>query len=132
VRILDTDHCVALLRGRLDLRGRAAPAEDLATTAVTVGELVYGAWNSARPAENLARLDVLLTHLPLLPFDGWAARRFGELRSQLERAGRRVDHLDLQIAAIALERSAPLVTHNRRHFDRVPGLSLEDWLEGNA
>lgn len=128
MKILDTDHCVALLRGRLDLRGRVSPEEDLTTTVITVAELVYGAWKSVRPAENLARLDVLITHLALLPFDGWAARRFGELRSQLEQAGTRVDHLDLQIAAIALERSAPLVTHNRRHFDRVPGLTLEDWL----
>lgn len=129
MRILDSDHCVAVLRGRLDLRGRVSTGEELATTAITVAELAHGAWKSAEPAENLARLDVLLTHLAVLPFDGWAARRFGQLRSELERAGKRLDHLDLQIAAIALERAAPLLTHNLRHFGRVPGLTLEDWLD---
>ena len=37
--------------------------------------------------------------------------------------------LDLQIASIALEHAVPLVTHNHRHFQRVPGLAIEDWLE---
>ncbi|HEX9116642.1 MAG TPA: type II toxin-antitoxin system VapC family toxin [Anaerolineae bacterium] len=36
--------------------------------------------------------------------------------------------LDLQIASIALRFSAPLLTHNRQHFERVPGLNVEDWL----
>jgi tRNA(fMet)-specific endonuclease VapC len=130
VKVLDSDHCVALLRGTLDLRDRVSADEELATTAITVGELVHGAWKSARPAENLARLDVLLAHLAILPFDGWAARRYGEIRSRLEGAGKRLDHADLQIAAIAVERSALLLTHNRRHFERIPALALEDWLAG--
>lgn len=32
---------------------------------------------------------------------------------------------DLWIAAIAIERSLPLVTKNRRHFDKIRGLRLE-------
>ena len=35
---------------------------------------------------------------------------------------------DLQIASIALYHELPLVTHNQRHFNRVPGLILQDWL----
>jgi predicted nucleic acid-binding protein len=39
--------------------------------------------------------------------------------------------LDLQIASIALEQDAALVTHNQKHFSRMTdlaGLVLEDWL----
>ncbi len=128
MKILDSDHWVAQLRGTLDLRGRAAADEELAITAVSVGELVYGAERSARPVEKLLALDVLLAGVTVLSFDDPAAHHFGSLKVGLERRGERLADADLQIAAIALSRAAALVTHNTRHFDRVPGLSLEDWL----
>ncbi|MCP4660114.1 MAG: type II toxin-antitoxin system VapC family toxin [bacterium] len=77
MRILDSDHCVALLRGTLTLEGRVTrteegtPAEALAITSITVGELVLGAYKSANRERNLARLDVLLAGLNVLPFDGY-------------------------------------------------------------
>jgi len=129
VKILDSDHWIALLRGHLDLRGRASPGEELAMAAVSVGELTHGACKSARAADNLARLDVLLAAVTILPYDEGAARRFGLLKADLERAGASPSDLDLQIASIALQADAPLVTHNRGHFERAPGLMVEDWLE---
>jgi tRNA(fMet)-specific endonuclease VapC len=129
VKVLDSDHCVALLRGRLDLRVRVAPSEELALAAISVGELTHGAFKSARTADNLAKMDVLLAAVAILPYNEEAARRFGRTKADLERAGMRLSDLDLQIASIVLEYDVPLVTHNRRHFERVPGLAIEDWLE---
>jgi predicted nucleic acid-binding protein len=59
MKILDSDHWIALLRGTLDLRGWVAADEELAITAISVGELVYGAERSARPDEKLLELDAL-------------------------------------------------------------------------
>jgi tRNA(fMet)-specific endonuclease VapC len=129
VKILDSDHCVALLRGNLDLRGRVSPTEELAVTAVSVGKLAHGAHKSSRAVENLARLDVLLAAVTVLPYNESAARQFGLLKAELERAGIGLSDLDLQIASIGLQYAVPLVTHNRRHFERVPDLAIEDWLE---
>jgi tRNA(fMet)-specific endonuclease VapC len=128
VKVLDSDHCVALLRGHLDLRGRVGPTEELAVTAISAGELAHGAYKSSRVTENLARVDVLLAALTILPYDEWAARKFGRIKAELELAGNRLSDLDLQIASVALQHDVPLVTHNRRHFERVPGLVIEDWL----
>ncbi len=131
MKILDSDHCVAILRARLDLAGRAAPDEELAITSIGVGELVHGATKSQRAADNLARLDVLLAAVTILPFDEWSARRFGQLKAELERAGEIVSDPDLQIASIALDKDATLLTHNQKHFSRLAdlaGLTLEDWL----
>jgi tRNA(fMet)-specific endonuclease VapC len=131
MKILDSDHYVAILRGQLDLSGRVASDEKLAITAISVGELVHGAAKSQRASDNLARLDVLLAALTILPYDEWSARRFGQLRAQLERAGEVVSDVDLQIASIALEQDAALITHNQKHFSRLTtlaGLILEDWL----
>ena len=132
MRVLDSDHCVAIVRAQLDLAGRVTADESLGVTAVSVGELAHGAARSRRAAENLARLDVLLSSLTVLPYDEWAARRFGQLRAQLELAGAAVSDMHLQIASIALDHDSTLVAHNQRHFARltdIAGLALEDWLD---
>lgn len=131
MKILDSDHCVAILRAQLDLTGFAAPNEELAITAISVGELVHGAAKSQRASDNLARLDVLLSVLSVLPFDEWSARRFGNLKAQLEQAGEIINDLDLQIASITLDKDATLITHNQKRFSRLTdlaGLTIEDWL----
>jgi tRNA(fMet)-specific endonuclease VapC len=131
MKILDSDHWVAVLRAQLDLTGRATPDEELGITAISVGELAHGATKSQRAAENLARLDVLLAALTILPYDEWSARRFGQLKAQLEQAGEVISDPDLQIASITLDQNATLVTHNQKHFFRLTqlaGLVLEDWL----
>jgi tRNA(fMet)-specific endonuclease VapC len=128
VKVLDSDHCVALLRGRLDLRSKDLADETLAVTAISVGELMHGVHKSAQVEENLARLGVLLAHVTVLSYDERAARQFGRLKAQLERSGQRLSDLDLQIASVAQVHDSPLVTHNQRHFERIPGLALEDWL----
>lgn len=128
MKILDSDHWIALLRGTLDLRGRVAADEELAITAISVGELVYGAERSNRPAEKLLELDTLLATIVIVPYDDIAAHRFGRLKMMLEQRGERLDDADLQIAATVLSLGVPLVTHNNRHFGRIHGLELEDWL----
>jgi len=126
--ILDTDHCIAILRGRLDVGSRVAPDSPLYVTAITVSELTYGAHKSERPAENLAQVNTLLDGVITLAFDVAAARRCGEIKDLLRRAGTPIAELDLQIASIALQHGLPLVSHNTGHLDRVPGLALVDWL----
>ena len=130
MKLLDSDHCVAILRGRLDLKSRVPVDEELALSAISVGELVHGAHKSLHANENLARLDVLLSMLVSLPYDENAARRFGTLKARLEKAGETLDDADLQIASIALVYDTPLITHNSTHFQRLEseGLRLEDWL----
>jgi tRNA(fMet)-specific endonuclease VapC len=130
VKILDSDHCVAILRGELDLGERVMPEEDLAVTSISIGELTHGAHKSRRAAENLARLDILLAVMVVLPYDETAARHFGQLKAHMETAGEIIGDLDLQIASIAIANQAPLVTHNQRHFAWLEdeGLLLEDWL----
>ena len=128
MRILDSDHCIAILRKRLDLREHVPPDEELATTAISVAELTHGAQRSQRRDDNLARLEVLLSALAILPFDESAARRFGRLKADLEAAGTPLDDMDLQIASIALENHLPLLTNNTKHFERIQGLELQNWL----
>jgi tRNA(fMet)-specific endonuclease VapC len=128
MKILDSDHCVAVLRGQLKMDDHITPDEDVAVTSISVVELTHGAHRSRRSIENLARVDVLLAAVTVLSFDEASARVFGLLKAQLELAGHPLDDLDLQIASIAVAQDMSLVTHNQRHFSRISGLRLEDWL----
>ena len=131
---LDTDVLSALLRPQpqLDLVRRLAtiPANQQCTTSITLGELVYGA--AKRGSERLTRrVEQLIIGAGLvLPFDEPAAGAYGTLRTHLESEGRPLAEPDLRIASIAMSRDATLVSGNVRHFARVPGLRVENWLAG--
>jgi tRNA(fMet)-specific endonuclease VapC len=133
VYCFDTDVLSATMRRDpfLPLIRRLAqvPPPEQFTTAITMGELLYGAArrDSSRLRERVREL--IRGALTVLPFDESAAAVYGPLRAQLEAEGRRLDEPDMRIASIALSRELTLVTGNVRHFARVPGLTVENWLE---
>jgi tRNA(fMet)-specific endonuclease VapC len=94
---------------------------------VVKAELYYGAYKSTRQHENLILLATLFGQFGSLPFNGEAARAFGEIRADLTRKGTPIGPYDLQIAAIALVNRLTLVTHNTREFSHIASLNLEDW-----
>lgn len=105
------------------------PASEQCTTAVTLAEILFGVARRGR-SDLVPRLRELVSAAhAVLPFDEAAAEVYGPLRFELERAGKRLDEPDLRIASIALSRDLTLVTGNVRHFARVPGLRIENWLE---
>jgi tRNA(fMet)-specific endonuclease VapC len=74
---------------------------------------------------ELARLFEFYQEFEIVPFDESAALQFDDLRTQRLRLGT----MDLKIAATALVNDALLLSANRRDFDRVPGLRVENWLD---
>lgn len=132
--LLDTDILSNLLRRTpstsLIARLASVPQEEQFTSSITLGELVYGAYRlRERTHALLEKLEEsLLPNLPVLPFDSSAAIRYGEVRAELERRGTPVGEADLRIAAIALDHQLTVVTGNVRHFAKIPGLTVENWL----
>ncbi|MGQ0775336.1 MAG: PIN domain-containing protein [Pseudonocardiales bacterium] len=103
--------------------------QDQFTTSITVGELIYGAQRAGR-VELSTRVEQIIRHAQtVLPFDTLAARTFGALKATLERSGIPLAEPDLRIASIALSRGLILVTRNVRHFQRVPELTVENWID---
>jgi predicted nucleic acid-binding protein len=83
-------------------------------------ELLAGARTS--PQQKTVR--ELLAALPCLPLDEPAADRAAEVRRSLQRDGAGIGMGDSLIAGIVLAHQGILLTRNRRHFERVSGLSL--------
>jgi tRNA(fMet)-specific endonuclease VapC len=132
VYCFDTDILSATIRREpsLGLIRRLAqlPPSEQFTTAITMGELLYGAARrDSKKLTNQVR-DLLQGAITILPFDDSAAELYGGLRAQLEAGGEPLAEPDLRIASIALSRDLTVVTANTRHFDRVPNLPVENWL----
>lgn len=130
--LLDTDIVIYWLTDRYShLRQKMAlmPPEQLHISAITVAELYFGAYNSARPRENCALLAELLPELTVLDFDSAAGIVFGQLKAELKRNGQLLNDSDLLIAATALAQNLVLVTNNIRHFARIPALQIENWTQ---
>jgi tRNA(fMet)-specific endonuclease VapC len=129
--LFDTDTLSAVLRPRPDLgvarRLATVASEDQFTSSITLGELLFGALRKGRH-DLIARIQSIADAVPVLPFHEAAARTYAEVRAALERNGTPLAEPDLRIAAIALTFDLVLVTGNERHFRRVPGLAVENWI----
>jgi tRNA(fMet)-specific endonuclease VapC len=128
--LLDTDTCIYWLKNRQSVRERVREVgwNQISICVITVAELYYGAYNSDRVTENLARAEFFIQQLPVLPLSNNALRRFGQLKAELRKAGQPLADFDLLIASIALAEGYVLVTNNTRHYDRIPELQLENWI----
>jgi tRNA(fMet)-specific endonuclease VapC len=95
-------------------------------SALSLAELQRGIYkDSAHAAIRKARLDILLRHIPVLPFDAAAAIAYGQIIAQCGWVkGRDYDRM---IAAHAIATSSVLVTNNMADFADISDLSLENW-----
>jgi len=130
VYMLDTNISSAAIRGNPQVSAKldALPQTAWCVSAVTVAEHIYGI--TKRPqATTLAKLVRAFVQVAqVLPWDQAAAEQQGELRADLESKGTPIHEYDLLIAAHTLSEQLILVSNNVKHFQRVPGLVVEDWL----
>ena len=129
--MLDTNIVSALMRGpgdnvrrRLDDVGLG----NVCMSIVTAGELEFGLARTHSPRVSAWVADIMST-IEVVDLEASVARPYGELRAHLARQGRIIGPNDIWIAAHALALGLTLVTANIREFSRVPGLSVENWLD---
>ncbi len=100
---------------------------EMCISAVTLGELVFGAEHSQQVERNLTDIEALAARLEVLPLDSKAAYHFGQIRAALYTIGQLIGPYDMLIAGHARASGLILVTNNVNEFERVPGLLLENW-----
>jgi tRNA(fMet)-specific endonuclease VapC len=128
VIFLDTDVCIELLEGnRKVMQARERYDGPVAVCFMTIAELYYGAEKSKDPGRNFATTEKLLLSLEIVQTDFAILRRFGSIKAQLVKQGLVISDADILIASAALEKGEKLITGNARHFDGIPGLTVESW-----
>jgi tRNA(fMet)-specific endonuclease VapC len=126
LHLLDTNAVSAALKGNaaLDRRLKDLPLANWCISAITRAELRFGV---ARRPEAVRLADVVDAFLSVARTEPWDDAN-GKLRAVLASKGRRIGDFDEMIAAHALALDATLVTDNIRHFSRIAGLKIENWV----
>ncbi len=131
ILLLDTSTCIYLIKEHppeVLRRFNEYTVGDIGISSITAAELHFGVHKSQRPEENRRALQQFLLPLTVVHFDENAAAAYGHVRAQLEKQGTPIGSLDTLIAAHALSLDLLLVTNNVREFERVPDLTVENWV----
>ena len=129
--LLDTNIISDIIRNPAGLAARhieQMDPKDICTSIVVAAELRYGCAKRGS-AKLFAKVEAVLETIPVLPLDVPVDSEYGGIRSALEAAGQTIGLNDVLIGAHAHALGLTLVTDNMREFNRIPGLSVENWLE---
>ncbi len=131
--VLDTSALSAIMHrlpGALEGLSRLPPQE-VVLCAPVLAEIHFGLERLPAGSRRRVLLEGELARiLALVQPQCWsleAARVFGQIKAELERAGAPIQDMDVAIASIALVLEASVATANVRHFGRVAGLEVQDW-----
>jgi tRNA(fMet)-specific endonuclease VapC len=129
VILLDTDICIELLRGNLNVIERRQGFDAMvAISFMTVAELFYGAEKSNNLSKNTNLIAEFLLTVEMIHSDLEILIKFGKLKALLGKAGNILSDADLFIAATAIVKCNILITGNVNHFKRIEELRLENWI----
>jgi predicted nucleic acid-binding protein len=124
--LVDSDYiidAIARISDSLAVLDRLS-VDGLAVSIVTLGELFEGAYIFPDPEAELAIYRQFLSGYAVLPLNEAIMLHFAQTRALLRRQGNMIPDFDLLVGSTAVHHGLTLITRNRRHFTRVPGLNL--------
>ena len=137
--LLDTDTLTHLYHGNSNVVKHLKSVKDseVGITIITKVEVLRGRIDYLLKSENGANLlkaqelffrtEELLNQLLIVPVSQAASLGFDRLHAVSKY--RKIGRADLLIASITLANRATLVTRNKRHFQQIPGLRVENWVD---
>ena len=128
--LIDTNILSLFFRGQAQVVANFASylAEHPSITFSTIN--YYEVISGLKHRDAHKQLDVFLAfaqQCEILPLTTAIADKTAEIYALLRKQGTPVDDIDLLIAGTALTHDRIIVTNNRKHFERIPGLTVEDW-----
>ena len=124
--LLDTNIVIAIFADEVVVQERRRNVEKVFLPSLVIGELYFGARESDRSTENLAKINEIVQQIRIIPCNLGTAQWYGIIKDQLRRKGCLIPDNDIWIAAIAMQRGLILVTRDA-HFDEVESLQTEYW-----
>jgi tRNA(fMet)-specific endonuclease VapC len=122
--VIDTSIFIDHLRARDKKKSKLfliADSEPIFLTSVTMYELLMGATDE----NKLKDIRMLTEEIPVLPFDESVSRKAAEIYHELRLENKMIEFRDIFIAATCLVFELPLITLNKKHFERIKGLKLK-------
>lgn len=127
--LLETSTCIELLRGNEHVRQKCIEQNQLCCiSAITAIELLYGAYNAPNQyrEQELAKAQLLIDYYDVVGINE-IADAFSREKVRLESVGQAIEDFDLLIGITGRVENLIVVTHNSKHFNRIEGLTIEDW-----
>jgi len=129
--MLDTNICIYIIKNKpqsVKERFREFEIGELCISTITVSELIYGAYKSEHTEKNLKAIESFLLPFEIVDYDFKASIEYGKIRAYLEKKGKVIGNMNMQIAGHAFALDLVLVTNNTKEFERVEGLALVNWV----
>jgi tRNA(fMet)-specific endonuclease VapC len=126
--LLDTSTCIFLLRGKRSVEEKLNEIDEdnCDISEVVLAELIFGAYYSEQIEDNLRQVEEFVSEMKIITFDE-TIHTFAQERAKLWKAGKKIEDFDLLIGCAAKAKDLTIVTHNRKHFEHIEGLQIEDW-----
>jgi tRNA(fMet)-specific endonuclease VapC len=124
--LLDTNAAIALINRQTTVEQMVGDADVIFVSAITLGELYFGAEYSGRVADNVREVDTFAEKYAILNPDTQTAGQYGKTLGELRRKGRPIPQNDIWIAATAIQYKLTLLTRDQ-HFNVVDGLAVQAW-----
>jgi tRNA(fMet)-specific endonuclease VapC len=124
--LIDSDRVAEYLKGIPRTVALMTPllAGGAGISIITYAEVYEGLYHGHNPQQQEQAFTDLLQALTVIGLDAPIARRFAMVRGDLRRQGQLIPDADIWIGVTAVEYGLTLVTGNRRHFERIPGLQI--------
>lgn len=92
---------------------------------ITTAEMYFGAYKNKWGVKSFKKLDTFLKKYTVIEFNYQICHEWAIIKAKLEEIGHSVeDSNDLWIAATARVADIPLITHNFKHFSKIPSLAV--------
>lgn len=129
--IVDSDILSAILRRQQpayqNLKDYEIDHEELALSAMTRYEIMRGL-TIKNATTQIINFNFFCDRNKVLSIDDAVLNRATLIYADLHRRGKLIGDADIIIAATALVHGLTLATHNLKHFERIPGLRIEQWM----
>lgn len=128
--LLDTNICIALLRGNRDIAQKliSIGESNCFLSVITLYELTFGAYYSKHEEQEVPKIKQFAEHFPIVSLLD-SVDEYAIIKTRLRSSGILIDEFGLLIAATALSGNYTLVTDNVKHFQRIEDLEIENWIK---
>jgi tRNA(fMet)-specific endonuclease VapC len=127
--MLDTNVCIFFLQGKYGIREKIQRIgrKNCCISEITIAELLYGAAYS-QSEKHSRDVEIVLESLTLVPiYDSLPT--YAATKAHLRRNGQLIEEFDMLIGSSAVHHGYVMVTENIDHFERIPGIEIDNWIE---
>ena len=133
--LLDTNILIDILNGNPEVMEKLAHVgtQKCCMSTISLHELYYGAQLAREKKEEyfikeMNKISRLLEDIDVHPLaaDG---KDYAEIKYLLKEQGNMIDDFDIVIAGQAISEGLIVVTDNIKHFNRIEGLKVENWIQ---